>query len=87
MLSSTRSDNIHRPGVAIALNKDLANHMQGYNLVNQRIMMIQLNTGSLFPKYMHQTHHNEEDKDDFYTVLQQELTKLPKKCKLIYAYG
>lgn len=44
IILSSRNDYIHRQGVAIVLIKEKSNHMQGYHLFNQRIMIIQLKT-------------------------------------------
>ena len=50
IIQSCRRDGIHRQGVALILSKELAHHLVGYTLVNERIMSIQLATrnGPLF---------------------------------------
>ena len=71
IVHSGRDDNIHRQVVAIVIQKQLASYMQGYNLINPRLMMIQ-NTGS-YPLFIFQTYapdlsYQNEDKDQFYDI-------------------
>lgn len=42
--NSCRKDHIHCQGLAIMLKKELVNKLEGYNLKNERVMMIQLIT-------------------------------------------
>ena len=59
MVHSPKNDDIIRHLYAIALTKEMFNHIQGYYLINHQIMMIQLKTKKepfiFFFKYMFQT--------------------------------
>ena len=59
-----RNDDIHRQGVINILTEEISNHMQGYHLINQWIVMIQLQI------YAPVLSHSEDKKEEFYITLQ-----------------
>ena len=44
IIHSCWKDHIHRQGVTIVLKKKLVKQLEGYDLINERMMMIQLKT-------------------------------------------
>ena len=85
VVQSGRKDNIHRQGVAILISRELSQHMQGYNLVNERIMSIQLNTKTgplfLFQIYAPDSSYNDDTKEEFFHMLQQQINALPRNSR------
>ena len=65
----------------------MSDHVQGYHLINQRIIMIQLKTKNhplfVFQIYAPELSYSDDDKKNFEVTLQQELNNLPRKSKLI----
>ncbi|XP_066936487.1 craniofacial development protein 2-like [Clytia hemisphaerica] len=87
IVQSGRKDNIHRQGVAIFITKELSQHMCGYALVNERIMSIQLNTKIgplfLFQVYTPDSSYNDDTKEDFFQLLQQQINALPRNSRFV----
>ena len=75
----------HRHGVAILITKELSQHMCGYALVNERIMFIQLNTRTgplfLFQVYTPDSSYNDDTKEKFFQLLQQQINALPRNSR------
>ena len=69
ILQSGRNDNIHRQGVALILSKELANSMQGYDIIDQRFIMMQLETITgplvIYQIYAPDTPHSAQGKEEF----------------------
>ena len=63
------------------------NHIQGYYLINQQIMMIQLKTKKelifFFQIYVPDSSYNADQKEKYYVTMQQEPNTMPRKSKLI----
>ena len=87
VVHSGRKDNIHRQGVAIMMTKELSQCMQGYDLVNERIMSIQLNTRTgplfLFQVYAPDSSYNDDSKEEFFLLLQQKIDSLPRNSRYV----
>lgn len=87
IVQSGRKDNIHRQGVAIFITNELSQHMCGYALVNERIMYIQLNTKTgplfLFQVYTPDSSYNDDTKEDFFQLLQQQINALPRNSRFV----
>ena len=45
-IQSGRKDAIHRQGVATILHRSIAENLQGYELISQRLMMVQVETST-----------------------------------------
>ena len=90
MLHSCRADQIHRQGVAIILEEKLAKQLADYDLINERIMIIQLKMVQeplfVFQVYAPDSSYGQDLKDEFYSLLQQRINKPPRKSgKIIIA--
>ena len=64
------------------------NHIQGYYLINQQIIMIQLKTKKelfifFFQIYVPDSSYNADQKEKYYVTMQQEPNTMPRKSKLI----
>ena len=61
------------------------NHIQGYYLINQRIMMIQLKRTLyfFFQICVPDSSYNADQKEKYYVTMQQEPNTMPRKSKLI----
>ena len=46
VIQSGRKDAIHRQGVATILHRSIAENLQGYELISQRLMMVQVETST-----------------------------------------
>ena len=84
---SCKTDHIHRKGVAIILKEKLAKQLVDFDLINERIMIIQLKTVqeplSVFQVYASDSSYSQDLKDKFYSMLQQQINKLPRKSRKI----
>ena len=87
IIHSGRNDNIHRQGVALILHKGTAEHLKGYELVSERLLVIQLETSTdplfIFQVYAPDSTYIEEEVEAFYETLQDHINKLPRKRKLV----
>ena len=87
VIHSCRKDQIHRQGVAIVLKKELIKQLEGYDLINERIMMIQMKTAQeplfIFQIYVPDSSYSQIEKDELFSLLQQQLNKIPRKSRKI----
>lgn len=69
--------------VAIVLTKEMSNHLQGYHLINQEIMMIKFKTKNdllfVYQIYTPESTYSNDDKKTSVT-LQQELHNMQEKA-------
>ena len=69
------------------MKEKLAKQLVDYGFVNERIMIIQLETVqeplSVFQIYAPDSSYSQDLKDGFYFLLQQQINKLPKKSRKI----
>ena len=86
IIQSSRHDDIHRQGVATVLHKEIAKHMEGYETISERLILIQLETEDeplfILQGYAPDSTYSEEEIDEFYHLVQEHLDQLPKKKKL-----
>ena len=72
---SCRTDHIHRQDVAIILKEKLAKQLVAYDLINERIVVIQLKTVQeslfVFQVYAPDSSYSPDLQDEFYSLLQQ----------------
>ena len=87
IVQSSRHDDIHRQGVATVLHKEIAKHMEGFKTISERLILIQLETIDeplfILQGYAPDSTYSEEEIDEFYHLVQEQLDQLPKKRKLI----
>ena len=87
MIHSCRADQIHRQGVAIILEEKLAKQLADYDLINERIMIIQLKAVQeplfVFQVYALDSSYGQALKDESYSLLQQQIDKPPRKSRKI----
>ena len=87
IIHSCRKDHIHRQGAAIVLKKELVKQFEGYDLINERMMMIQLKTAQephfVFQIYAPDSSCSQDEKDELFSLSTQQLNKLPRKSKKI----
>ena len=73
--------------MAIVLTKEVADHMLGYDLSNQRLIMVQIQTTDdplfIYQAYAPDSSYSEEDREEFYDMLQQHINILQRKSKMI----
>ena len=69
------------------MKEKLAKQLVDYGFINERIMIIQLETVqeplSVFQIYAPDSSYSQDLKDGFYFLLQQQINKLPKKSRKI----
>ena len=87
VIQSSRRDGIHRQGVAFVLHKSITGHLQGYDLISQRLIMIQIQTKSdpifIYQVYALDSTYPDEEAEAFYELLQGQINKLPRKSKIV----
>ena len=87
IIHSGRNDNIYRQGVAIILHKGIAENLQGYDLVSERLMVIQIEKSTdpmfILQVYAPDSTYSEEEVEAFYETLQNYINRLPRKRKLV----
>ena len=78
---------MHRQGVAIILKEKLAKQLVYYDLINERIMIIQLKAVQeplfVFQVYALDSSYGQALKDESYSLLQQQIDKPPRKSRKI----
>ena len=83
LIHSCRTDHIHQQGVGKILKEKLAKQPVVYDLINERVMTIQLKTAQeplfVFQIYAPDSFYSPDLKDEFYSLLQQQINKLPMK--------
>ena len=76
---------IHRKSVTIVLKKEFVKQLEGYDLINGRIMVIQLKTAQeplfVFRIYTPDSSYSQDEKDELFSLLKQQWNKLPRKSK------
>ena len=87
IISSSRQDQIHRQGVALILNKNIANSMINYNVISERIVSIEIDTTkgplTIFQIYAPDCNYSDNDIDIFYDQIQNEINKLSRRHKYL----
>ena len=87
IIHSCRTDYIHQQGVPTILKEKLAKQLVDYNLINERIMIIQLKAVQeplfVFQVYAPDSSYSQGLKDKFYSPLQQQINKLRRKNRKI----
>ena len=87
IFQSSRSDAIHRQGVAIVMSKEMAEYVIDYQLFSERIMSVTLGLAdgpiTLFQIYAPDTSYSEDEIIIFYESLQDRLDLISKRNKLI----
>ena len=87
IIHSARKDEIRRQGVAIVIEKELSKCMTSYALTSERIMSVTLktNTGSvtIIQVYAPDSNYDDDEVENFYNILQQEIDTVPKKSTVI----
>ena len=87
IVHSGRGDGIHRQGVAFIIHKSITEHLQRYDLISQRLMMIQIETKTtplfIFQVYAPDSTYPVEEAEAFYELLQSHINSLPRKSKII----
>ena len=82
-----QTDQMHRQGVAIILKEKLAKQLVYYDLINERIMIIQLKAVQeplfVFQVYALDSSYGQALKDESYSLLQQQIDKPPRKSRKI----
>ena len=70
-----QTDQMHRQGAAMILKEKLAKQLVDYDLINERIMIIQLKAVQeplfVFQVYALDSSYGQALKDEFYSLLQQ----------------
>ena len=87
IIHSCRTDHIHRQGVAIILKEKRAKQLVDHDLINEKIMVMQLKTVQeplfVFQVYAPDSSYSQDLKDEFYYLLQQKINKLSRKSRKI----
>ena len=82
-----QTDQMHRQGVVIILKEKLAKQLVDYDLINERIMIIQLKAVQeplfVFQVYALDSSYGQALKDESYSLLQQQIDKPPRKSRKI----
>ena len=83
-------DNTHRNGVAFIASKQMAQAVEGFSTVNDRIMTIRIRAKpiniTVVQVYALTTDANEPEIEDFYATIEVTLRTIPKK-DIIYILG
>ena len=83
IIHSRRTGHIHRQCVTIILKGKLAKQLVAYDLINERKMIVQLITVQeplfVLQVYAPDSFYSQDLKDEFYSLLQQQINKLPVK--------
>ena len=87
VLNSGRKDGIKRQGVAFVLTQDIANLLQTYEFISERIISITLKLASetltIFQVYVPDTSYSDDEIEEFYIQLQLKIDSLTRNQKYI----
>ena len=76
IIHSCQKVHIHRKSVTIVLKKELVKQLEGYDLINGRIMVIQLKTAQeplfVFRIYTPDSSYSQDEKDELFSLLQKQ---------------
>ena len=87
VLRCCRTDNIKRQGVAIILEKSVADSLLEYDLTSERMITIKLGTKNeainIIQVYAPDSGHSDDESDLFLQALQQKVEQCPRKEQLV----
>ena len=87
ILYSGRKDGIHREGVGFCISNKVYRAVESFNPVNERIAHIRINCQwfklSMIVTYAPTEESEEDQKDEFYEILQTVIEKIPKHDVII----
>ena len=87
IIQSSRQDRIKRQGVALVVQKAIAENITEYSCISERLMSVSFDTTegilTIIQVYAPDSSYPEADIDEFYDSLQQHINSLPSKNKYI----